>query len=303
MKYELILVRYGEIALKKDNTRRHFEHRLVTNIHNALNINKIQHKIHTNRGRIYVTTDQIMTSISVLQKIFGVASVSPAIQTQSSMDKISDIVVKLSKEVLHEKVSFAIRATRTGNHNFSSQDVAIRLGNDIIKATHASVDLTQPDIEIFIEIRDNDAFVFTEKLPGVGGLPLGTQGTILALIKNHVSLLASWYLMRRGCKQIVVNTNPSTTPILKSFYKNWFTNPKIHVIEPDKNLYKKLNDICVKDKCDAIVTGHSLYSNDHTELSKLTSIINNISIPVLSPLIAMNKDEIEKKCREIGLKP
>ena len=96
------------------------------------------------------------------------------------------LALQLTKNILTEEKSFAIRSTRVGTHTFSSQQVAVHIGNDIVKATHAGVDLTNPDIELFIEIRDKKSFLFTEKINGVGGLPLGTQGRILALIENHI---------------------------------------------------------------------------------------------------------------------
>ena len=179
MKFVLIIVRYGEIALKGRETRNRFENTLVSNIKNAFNFEKLSNKIKRERGRIYIYTDQINECLEVLRKIFGIISVSPAFQTLSDMESISKLALNVVKEVLNEKKSFAIRTTRTGEHNFSSQDVAIKIGNDIVKATKASVDLTNPDLELFIEIRNDKAFVFTEKIPCMGGMPINTQGKIL----------------------------------------------------------------------------------------------------------------------------
>ena len=145
MKYELILVRYGEIALKGKETRNRFENILVNNIRNALNSKKILHKIKKERGRIYVFTDQIQDSIDILQKVFGITSVSPAVKINSDMDVMSKFAVKVAKENnLTERNSFALRVTRTGSHSFSSQDVAVKLGSDIVDATGAKVDLSNP---------------------------------------------------------------------------------------------------------------------------------------------------------------
>ena len=85
--------------------------------------------------------------------------------------KITILAIKISQETLNKEKSFAIRVTRTGNHDFSSQDVAVKIGNAIVKATKATVNLIKPDFELFIEIRNDNSFIFTEKIRGTGGLP------------------------------------------------------------------------------------------------------------------------------------
>ena len=267
MEYELIIVRYGEIALKGKTTRRHFENRLVSNIKNALNGEQITYRIKKEWGRIYVYTNQINKSMDVLQKIFGIVSMSPAVQTQSNMDSMSNLAVSISKDALTEEKTFAIRATRTGNHKYTSQDVAVELGNDLVKATKASVDLTKPDFKLFIEVRDESAYIFTEKIRGTGGLPLGTQGKLLALIDHSDSILAAWYLMRRGCTIIFVNINKSSTITLNSFITNWYAESDVIMIDPKQSsLYENLNKTASERNCDAVVTGHTICESSQNEL-------------------------------------
>jgi len=140
------------------------------------------------------------------------------------------------KNILTQEKSFAIRSTRVGTHTFSSQQVAIQIGNDIVKETQAKVDLTHPNVELFIEIRDKKSFLFTEKIKGVGGFPLGTQGKILVLIENPFSLLASWYLMRRGCNVLIANTMKTNDESLYSFLHNWYADGEIILIDQKANL-------------------------------------------------------------------
>lgn len=301
MKYELILVRYGEIGLKAKETRKRFEDALVNNIKTALNKEHISNRIKKEWGRIYVYTNQINESLAVLQKIFGITSISPAVQTQSDMDFVSKLAVTFSKEVLNKEKSFALRVTRTGDHEFTSQDVAIKIGSDIVKETKAFVNLTKPDFKLFIEIRDKNAYIFTEKIRGSGGLPLGTQGKIMALIDNPKSILASWYLMRRGCKIIFINTKKSNTEALSSFTSNWYADSDISIFNSGKDIYENLNKIASERKCDAVVTGYSLGDSQH-KLSDIKLFKKHIALPILCPLIAMDQDEISKKCKEIGVK-
>jgi len=301
VKYELIIVRYGEIGLKAKETRKRFEQALVNNIKTVLNKEHISSRIKREWGRIYVYTNQINESLAILQKIFGITSISPAVQTQSDMNFMSKLAVTFSKEVLSKEKSFALRVTRTGDHEFTSQDVAIKIGNDIVKETKAFVNLTKPDFELFIEIRDKNAYIFTEKIRGTGGLPLGTQGKILALIDNPKSILASWYLMRRGCKIIFINTKKSNTEALCSFTSNWYADSDISIVDSGKDIYENLNKIASERKCDAVVTGHSLGDSQH-KLSDIKLFKKHIAFPILCPLIAMDQDEISKKCKEIGVK-
>ena len=188
MKYELILIRYGEIALKSEETRNRFENSLIRNIKNAINSHNIPCEIRKERGRIYLYSEKISECKSILKRIFGIISFSPSIKIPSEMKSISEVSLEISKNLINKENSFALRVTRTGLHTFSSQDVAIRVGEDIVNLTKAKVDLNNPDFEIFIEIRDKNSYVFTEKISGMGGMPVATQGKVMALITDIQSL-------------------------------------------------------------------------------------------------------------------
>lgn len=302
MECELIIVRYGEIALKGKETRNYFENYLVNNINNAFKKEKVKSKIKKEWGRIYIYTKQIKESIIILEKIFGIYSFSPSFETKGDMDSISKLSLFVSKQFLKKEKTFAIRTTRTGKHDFSSQDVSVRIGNDIVQLMHAKVDLTNPNFELFIEIRDDKAFIFIEKICGTGGMPLGTQGKILALINNYNSILASWYLMKRGCKAIFLITDDIDVNKLRKFTDNWHEKLDFyHLNSDEKNFYEKLCKIAEEKKCDAIVTGHCLCINSAEEISKIKKLSQNINLPVFHPLISMNKNEIDVKCKDIGL--
>ncbi|MFW6149292.1 MAG: THUMP domain-containing protein [Atribacterota bacterium] len=302
MKYELIIVRYGEIGLKAKETRKRFENTLVNNIKKALDTKQISSRIKKEWGRLYVYANQIDKSVFVLQKVFGITSISPAIHTHSDIDSISKLSTNISKETLQREKSFALRITRTGEHDYTSHDVAVRIGNDIVKATQASVNLTQPDFELFIEIRGKNAYLFTEKIRGTGGLPLGTQGKTLALIDGPKSLLAAWYLLRRGCKIFYVNFYESNDAVLNSFITNWYADSDIFIINPKaKNFFANLNKIASEKKCDAIATDHSLYDNSLHALSDIKLLKTRLKFPLLFPLISIEKSEINKKCEELGI--
>ena len=301
MKYELILVRYGEIALKSKEIRKRFEDTLVSNIKKAFDQEDILEKILKEWGRIYVYTNQIGKSINVLKKIFGIMSISPAIQTTSNIESISNKAIDISKENLNEKKSFALRVKRTGKHLFTSQDAAIKIGNDIINATKARVDLTNPDFELFIEIRNDKSFLFIEKIKGYSGMPIGTQGNILALIDTSQSILASWYLIHRGCRPIFLLNNEIKKDVLERFMSHWFIKSKIIKIYPRINIYEQINKTASKHNCNAVVSGITLFDDSKNVLNYIKQLKKQLILPVLYPLIAMDNEEINRKSKEIGL--
>ena len=303
MDYDLILIRYGELSLKSSFVRKQFESTLIRNIYDAFKADNISCKIKTERGRIYLYTDEIVRGFDVLKKVFGITSFSPVVKTTSDTLDMTTLALKFCQKTLNKEKSFALRVTRTGDHNFSSQDVAVKIGSEIVNATKAKVDLSTPDFKLFIEIRNDKSFFFTEKLRGTGGLPLGTQGKILALINTPQSLLAAWYLMRRGCDIIFLIINNEITNSLHSFIKNWYTeSDMIECDLKEKNLYETVNKITSERSCAAVVTGHTIYETSQEVLSDIKQLKQRISLPILSPLIAMDFDEIDKKCKKLGIK-
>lgn len=302
MNYELIIIRYGEIALKGKETRKYFENCLITNIKNVLILKNISAIVKKERGRIYLYTNQIKESINFLKRIFGIVTISPAIRTDSNIDSISDLAIKIVKRKINKKTSFAIRATRTGNHDYTSQDVAIKVGDAIVKDTKAPVNLSNPDFELGVEIREQNSYIFIEKIRGTGGMPLGSQGEVLSIIDGVESILASWYLMRRGCKSIFLKTKKLDNEIINSFMDKWFIKSDIFEINSDNNLYEQINKIAEEKDCEAVVTSHSIFINQDKTIKDLKKIKKNLVLPILTPLIAMDQNEINNKCKEIDLK-
>jgi thiamine biosynthesis protein ThiI len=301
MQYSVILIRYGELSLKSAYVRKYFESILIRNINQALTHEKIQGEITKDRGRIYLYTDNIVRSNSMLRRIFGIVSVSPAIETTARLEDISTIALQFARVKLTKDKSFAIRASRTGIHPFTSQDIAVKIGNEIVHEIHAPVDLTNPDIELFIEVRNKKAFLFTEKIRGVGGLPRGTQGTVLALIDTPGSLLAAWYLMHRGCDVVFVITQKTNEKLLNNFLERWNMESENILIHPDtRRFYDTIVSIAEEHHGEAVIIGCTLEKPLST-LSLITKWKQHSTIPMLTPLIAMNEKEIRTRCRKQGI--
>ena len=299
MEYELIIVRYGELSLKSKYVRNSFETTLIRNIKEAFISNSTACKVKREWGRIYLQIVDFSKGLDILKQIFGITSFSPAVKTSSDVGQILNYSIKISKKHLNRNKTFALRVTRIGKHNYTSQDIAKKIGNNIVEATNAKVNLKKPDFELFIEIRDKSAYIFTEKIRGVGGLPLGTQGKVLSVIDAPHSLLAAWYLMCRGCKIVFVNNKLSNKKMLNTFIDKWYAKSKIIETDQNEKLYETVNNLASENRCNAIVTGHAIATkNDIQDIKKLKKYF---TIPVLHPLISMETDEINKKCKEIGI--
>ncbi len=302
MKYTLILVRYGELSLKSAYVRRYFESILVRNINKVLAQENLQGTLTKDRGRIYLRSPCIERCSRVLPRIFGIVSFSLAVETPADLKEISALALQFMREALTKQQSFAIRATRTGTHPFTSHDIAVLLGNDIVEELRAPVDLTDPDVELFIEVRDTKAFLYTKKIGGVGGLPRGTQGTVLALIETPESLLAAWFLMHRGCDIVFVNTRKSVEEPLKLFCERWYLTLETTFLDPKAHSYHHdLDSIATDHHCDAVVTGHTL-EHPRTTFAMMSTWKQHSEIPMLMPLIAMDEAEIEVRCKKLGIR-
>lgn len=301
MNSEVILLRYGELSLKSTYVRTYFETILIRNIKKAFLTENVPIDIQTERGRIYLTTTDLSKGTSILTRIFGIVSFSRAIRTTSDIQDMSSIANHLTKNTLRPSKSFAVRVTRVGTHPFSSQDVARHIGQDIVNATHARVDLNTPDFELFIEIRGKNSFVFTEKIKGVGGLPLGTQGRILILVTQPSSVLAAWYLMRRGCNCVFVTVNGTDEKMIRSFLTHWYADAEIiPMTQTNEEFYHQLSEIASEKKCDAIATDHTLDKLPDA-LSDIVLLKETCAIPILSPLISMGQEEVERHCINRGI--
>lgn len=201
------MVRYGEIALKSEPTRRRFEMALVNAIRSALK--NLSYGMRRERGRLFIDTNS-RVALRRLTRVPGIVSVSPSMRIPARMDDVRSTALKIAKSVLRAGDSFAVRTTRIGEHEFSSSDVNRDVGSAILKAIpEVKVNLSAPDKEIFIEIRGGDSYVFTEVLGGVGGLPLGTQGRVLVLFSGSLeSALAAFLMMKRGCETSLLYLDP-----------------------------------------------------------------------------------------------
>lgn len=204
----LYLLRYSEVALKSHRVRNRFLSAMISHLEDLLVADGIEAGITSEWGRIFLRGPA--SASYAIRRCFGVVSYSPVERCEASVPIIARKATELAGQLIHEGMSFAIRARRTGTHTFTSQVIAVESGRAILEALDPDgdgtirVDLGKPDIEIFIEVRQKDAYLFTERFPGPGGLPFGTQGTVWARLSTRDDALAAYLLMKRGCLVKVV---------------------------------------------------------------------------------------------------
>lgn len=231
----LFLVRYGEIGLKSKPVRRRLRDRLITNIQDAFLNEGIECITSSEEGRIYVRTENEEGARRILSKTFGVVSSSPVAECSSKMEDVVEAVLRLFKDDLEKGGSFAVRARRSGIHPYSSQQLASEIGSSVLSAFDGlQVNLDSPDIEIHVEVRGPDGFVYRETIPGPGGLPLGSQGKVLGLVDGVSGMVSCWLMMKRGCKVFFASKEGNEQTQL---LERWDPRPKSYSIQDEEEFY------------------------------------------------------------------
>ena len=332
-----IIVRYGEITLKGPFVRSRMEHMLVEHIRFRLaQCGFSDADVVLERGRIFVYVDKgVSDAARCLTKVFGVVSVSPSIEIDNDIDVIKDVAVRVALAVSKERgaKSFAIRARRVESYPITSKDIEKIVGQVVKEATGLRVDLVSSDLEVFVEVRERCAYIYTEVLKGPGGLPYGVEGRCIALFSGGVdSTVAMWMAAKRGCEVIPVHM------VAKPFYSDKAFERAINVLKafrewiPRKEfkavfvtnygeLLKRIVDsvrkrlVCLACKrlmllialrlvrelgAKAIVTGESLGQVASQTLDNMHVISRGIEVPIFRPLIGFDKEEIASLARSLG---
>ncbi len=195
-----VLIRYGEIALKSAPVRERLELALVRNIRSAFRQAGLEAQVRRGYGRIFVEGEAAEKKVAAtLEKVFGVVSFSFCETLPADKETIVSACVKQSAG--WKGTSFRISCHRVGQHPFSSRDIEMEAGKAILdagKSKKLTVNLSQPEKTIFVEVRDRDAYLFSEKVKGPGGFPYGTAGRIVSVISKPEGLVSTWLMMRKG---------------------------------------------------------------------------------------------------------
>ncbi len=327
MKFDRILLRYGELFLKSKPVRSRYENMLLSNIRSSLSSEGIEFKMEKSLGRTFILTGNVAKACDALKKVFGLVSFSPC--AKLGLSELEGFVSENAEE-LAGSGTFKFFVRRVGSHDFTSQQKAARLGEIVLGKAKAKVDVNNPQRSIFVEIRDSDAFVFYDNIPGIGGLPVGTSGKIVSLISGGIdSPVASWMAMKRGCNVVFVHlhSKPFTCDASLEKSKKLFgilskyqPESKIYLVpfldvqeEIVRNsssrfrilLYRRMmlriaEKIAHIEGAKAVVTGDSLGQVASQTLDNLASVESISSMPLLRPLIGFDKNDIIEVAKRIG---
>jgi tRNA uracil 4-sulfurtransferase len=326
-----IIVRYGEIGVKSPKVRKRFEKKLISNIKSV-----IDGKIVLEQGRIFFFPKNYEKALETLKKICGVVSFSPTVSTETNYDSIKATVQDYIKDLIDKgqfsiEKSFAVKCRRVGTHDFSSREMAGFCGAAVVELTGAPVDLSSPDFRLFVEVRDDKTYLYHEKIDGVGGLPIGTQGRMIALVSGGIdSPVASFLMMKRGCDLTILNfnncpyTSGSNEKIVKIYkkLKEYSAGSDLRLYQvnygdflkkckdeaPERmtcvlcksGMYQIAEKLAKRENALAIVDGSSVGQVASQTLPNILATRYSTSIPILSPLIGLDKLEIAEIGKKIG---
>lgn len=332
---EIILVKYGEIILKGANRPR-FEHVLVKNIRDAVkNIDDV--KITVMQATVYIepqNEENIDLICERLLKVFGIVSVTRAGVVEKDIEKIRRAAYEYCGYALKEGVKFKVEAKRSDkSFPMTSVEISMDVGGFLHDACPGLiVDVHNPDIVVKVEMRDFAAYVYSSdrKQPGQGGMPIGTGSKATLLLSGGIdSPVAGHMIAKRGVEIDAVNffSFPYTSERAKekvmelagilaqytsriNLYIVPFTEIQLEIRDktPEEHMtllmrrfmMKIAEKIAVKNHSCALITGESVGQVASQTIAALNVTNSVVDMPVLRPLIGMDKNEIIERAYKIG---
>ncbi len=338
--YDVLLIRFGEIALKGKN-RHYFLTQLYNNIKRAIKPLG-DHKVRKTHGRIYVEPQGDSEKlIKRLKMVPGIVSISPGITLDLDFAKLKDKALYFFKKEVNEYPTTFKVETRRANKNFpkNSMEISSELGAYLLeninetknkKEGKLSVDVHEPEHRLKIEVRKKNIYIYTTVIDGPGGLPVSSSGKGLLLLSGGIdSPVAGWEAMSRGIalEALYFHSFPFTsdrakekvidlTKILSQYgpaiklHIGFFTNiqkaiqekcPKEYNITIMRRMmYKMATKIAKKRDIKALITGESVGQVASQTLESMYVINNVTSMPILRPLVSTDKTQIINKAKKIG---
>ncbi len=327
---KLFVIHYAEVGLKGKN-RVFFEKKLVRNIKLSLRGTGYA-EVKRLHDRIIVHLKQ-ETDIAEIEKrlrrVMGIAHFELVYRTEKEMSVIKDTALQLTESKVFETLKVE---TKRSDKTFplTSPEISGEVGGYLIQKTGAQADMRNPDLRLWIDISHNNAYIYTDKIQGTGGLPVGVSGKVLVMLSGGIdSPVAAWQMIKRGAKAIFIHfySYPYTdkaslekvielTRILsESNYRSaiylvpFADLQQIIVTETPAPfrvlLYRRMmtriaQRVAALVEAEAIVTGESLAQVASQTLTNLRVIEAIADIPILRPLIGDDKADIIAKAEQIG---
>ena len=332
--YNIAIVKYGEIGVKGKN-RYIFENKLIKNVKNILKpIGKFN--VYKEYGRIYVDLEDYDYEevIEEVKKVFGIVGVCPAVRAEKDYKKLKEIALAMLEEKIENGAKTFKVESRRGDKSFelTSQEMSLDIAGYLVSQVKdkIKVDVRNPEVKIKCELRQNHVMVYSDTIPGYGGLPLGTNGRAMSLLSGGIdSPVASWMVAKRGMEieAIHFHSYPFTSEksqekvrdlaLILSKYCGRVRLHKVNILEIQKAIGLGCKEeemtiisrrfmmqiaqrVAEKRHCDALITGESIGQVASQTIQGLTCTNASVSIPVFRPLIAMDKTEIIDIAQKIG---
>jgi thiamine biosynthesis protein ThiI len=325
-----VLIRYHEIALKKGN-RAYFTELLKRNILAAVKDLGAK-EIRSLPARLLLTFKNQVPSETISQRIsavFGVANFSIVERTAKDIDALRSGILAAINGLRFD--SFRVE-TQRGDKTFplTSPEINRQLGGAVKEKSGARVDLTHPEFTVTVEVLPHDAFFGFDKIAGAGGLPVGASGRLVSLISGGFdSPVASYRMMQRGCRLIFVHfhgapyqdktSQEKVRDLVRTLTRHQFQS-RLYIVpfgEIQRQivasvarplrvvLYRRMmlriaEVIARNEKAKALVTGESLGQVASQTLDNIAVIQQAALLPILRPLVGMDKQEIIDQARRIG---
>lgn len=327
MKYSTFLIKYAEIALKGKN-RYKFEDALVHQMRRALKRCEGDFSVSKAQGRVYVDClseydfDEVTEALS---NVFGITAICPVVKVEDEgFDKLKEDVIKyIDDEYPDKNRTFKVFAKRARkDYPVHSTDMNCELGGAILDAyPQMKVDVHEPDIELHIEIRES-IFIYSKEIPGLGGMPIGTNGKAMLLLSGGIdSPVAGYMIAKRGVKidAVYFHAPPYTSERAKQKVVDLarivskYTGPIcLHVInftDIQMAIYEKCpheeltiimrrymmriaEHIAKENECLGLITGESIGQVASQTMQSLAATNEVCTMPVFRPLIGFDKNEI-----------
>lgn len=331
----IFIVRCGEVALKGMN-KPYFERMLAERIRKLLKrFDGVS--VYRHEGLIFVRADisldqnQIIKQIS---KVFGVASISPAVECESTMEAIGEAAVEYMLDEIKERgiKTFKVEAKRADkNFPITSPEIGRKIGASVLKGCKVlKVDVHDPDCRLFVDVRHDKTYIYRDKIQGFGGLPLGTNGKGMSLLSGGIdSPVATWMMAKRGMliEAVHFHSYPYTSERarekveeLASLVATYCGRFRMHVInllpiqeEIVKNcpqdettihvrrfMMKIAQELARREGCGMLITGENLGQVASQTAEALVVTDSSVDMPVMRPLIGLDKVDIMDLAKEIG---
>ncbi len=328
----VLSVSIGEIALKGLN-RKYFEDKLISRIKRAMG-NLEYHRVYNEQGKLYIEApeDSFEEIINRLKKVFGLVYISPCIRLEKDMYWIEKASIKVMEEkLLKDPVKTFKVVTNRVDKSFpeKSPEISKKIGAAILRNVEGlSVDVHNPDTYVYIDIKQN-CYIYTERIQGYGGLPVGTSGKGLLLLSGGIdSSVAGFLMAKRGVEisGVHFHSYPFTSERAEEKVKNLAKTLSIYtgriklysvnILEIQKELNAKCPEkemtilsrrfmmriaekIAIENNIDVLITGESLGQVASQTVEGLTVTNNAVDKLVIRPLIGFDKVKIINIAKEI----